>query len=229
MKYTIYLRTNTVNNKQYVGQTSDFKRRNIEWNCLKHTYANEHICNDREKYGLDAWTVETLAETDNREDAWELEQRFINDYNTLWPNGYNLESGGHIGKQLCEEMKLKKSLAMKGEKHPMYGKHHTEEAKKKISEANKGKQLTDETKQKISESMKWCVPWNKGKHHTEETKQKMSEALKIPVYQYTLDGKLVAIWPSATDAEEKLGIKQCNISSCCHGKRKTTGGFKWSF
>ena len=31
------------------------------------------------------------------------------------------------------------SEAMKGENHPMYNKHHSEETKKKISEANKGK------------------------------------------------------------------------------------------
>lgn len=199
MTYTIYLRTNTANNKQYVGQTCNFKKRNNAWNCLKYYYANEHICNDREKYGLDAWTVEALAETDNREEAWELEQRFIKDYNTLWPNGYNISDGG---------------AGATG-----------------VAPWHKGKHLSDEHKQKMSEA-------HKGKHHTEESKKKMSEAKKgiIPkcatpkqVYQYTLDGKLVAIWPSATEAAEKLGINQGHISECCNGKRKSAGGFRWSF
>ena len=169
MEYTVYLRTNTVNNKQYVGQTSDFKSRQWDWNCLKKTYANEYLSDDRAKYGFDAWTVETLAKTDSREEAWELEQRFIKDYNTLWPNGYNISEGGAGAKYWI------------------------------------GKQLTDEHKEKIS------------------------EALKIPVYQYTLDGKLVAIWKSATDAAEKLGIERSNISACCHGRLKTAGGYIWSF
>lgn len=204
MKYTIYLRTNTVNNKQYVGQTGNFKQREYEWNCFKKTYANEHIDEDREKYGLDAWAVETLAETDSREDAWELEQRFIKDFNTKWPNGYNLDSGGLIGKNLSEETKKKMSEELKGENNPKYwlGKHRSEETKQKISEALKGE------------------------NHPRFGKPSYN---RKQVFQYTLDGKLVAIWPSATDAEKELGIKQSSISECCHGKRKSAGGFKWSF
>lgn len=48
---------------------------------------------------------------------------------------------------------------LKGENHPMYGKHHSEETRKKLSEANKGENN----------------PFY-GKHHTEETKKKISGA-----------------------------------------------------
>lgn len=42
----------------------------------------------------------------------------------------------------------------KGEKHPMYGKHHTKETKEKLSNTNKGKHLSDETKKRMSEKRK---------------------------------------------------------------------------
>ena len=58
-----------------------------------------------------------------------------------------------------------------GENHPMYGKHHSEEARRKMREAHKGKHLSDETKKKLSEA-------KKGKHFSEEHKNKLSEALK---------------------------------------------------
>ena len=145
MKYTIYLRRNNVNGKCYVGQTNNFKQRQWDWNCLKHRYANKHIDKDREKYGFDAWTVEVLAEVDNREDAWNLEQRFINDYNTIYPNGYNLAKGGagSNGLKLSEEHKQKISEALKGENHPKYwlGKQRSDETKQKLSEANPKKQV----------------------------------------------------------------------------------------
>ena len=111
MAYTIYLRTNLVNGKQYVGQTKDLKTREKAWNSLKLKYANKILTEDREKYGLDAWTVKVLAECDNREDAWELEKRFINDFNTLWPNGYNMGNGGKSNYDVN-----------KGKKNGMYGK-----------------------------------------------------------------------------------------------------------
>jgi len=90
------------------------------------------------------------------------------------------------------------------------------------SMANKGTHHTEETKKKMSEAHKGCK-------HAEETKQKMSEARKIPVYQYTLDGKLLRVWSSAKDAAEELGINGSNISSCCKGRHKSAGGYIWSY
>lgn len=39
-----------------------------------------------------------------------------------------------------------------GKNHPMYGRHHTDEMKKKQAERNVGKKLSNETKRKLSES-----------------------------------------------------------------------------
>lgn len=101
MKYTVYLRTNKVNGMQYVGQTNNLVQRERDWKCFKKKYSNKYISNDREKYGIDNWTVQVLTESDNREDAWELERRFIKNFNTLYPNGYNISIGG-AGNSGCE-------------------------------------------------------------------------------------------------------------------------------
>lgn len=46
----------------------------------------------------------------------------------------------------------------KGELSHMYGKHHSEESKRKMSESHKGRTVTEETRRKLSES-------HKGKPH----------------------------------------------------------------
>jgi hypothetical protein len=51
----------------------------------------------------------------------------------------------------------------------MFGKHHSEETRKKLSAAKLGKHCSEETKKKLSDA-------NKGKHHSEETRKKMSDA-----------------------------------------------------
>lgn len=54
-------------------------------------------------------------------------------------------------------------------------------------------------------------------------------ARSIPIVQYDLQGKFLAEWDCACEVERKLGIYQGNISLCCTGKRKTAGGFKWTY
>ena len=68
----------------------------------------------------------------------------------------------HSGKKLTEEHKAKlraKAFArnMSGERHPMYGKHHTEESIEAMRQAHLGNSA------------------HKGKHHTEETKTILRE------------------------------------------------------
>lgn len=133
----IYLRTNTVNGMQYVGQTNNIEQRNRQWKCLKWGYANPIISQDREKYGLDKWNFEILKECDDSEgDYWET--HYIQELKTTYPNGYNMsEFSTNLGLKHTEEAKKKMSEALKGKIPWIKGKHHTEEAKQK----NKDKHL----------------------------------------------------------------------------------------
>ena len=152
---TIYLRTNLVNGKQYVGQTKDWKQRERDWRCLKkYKYANKNLSEDRAKYKLSDWKTEVLKVcNDENGDYWE--QHYIKELNTLHPNGYNMSKGGkgptgciHSKEQNEQHSKRLKGRHLspltefkKGCKSPkgMLGKHPSDETKKKMSESNKNK------------------------------------------------------------------------------------------
>lgn len=116
MIYTVYLRTNKINGKQYVGQTKNFRKRENCWNCYKELYANKLITEDRNKYGLENFETTVLAETEDKAEAWKLERQFVKQFNTKVPNGYNISDGGKgpVGTVHSEETKHKWSLAKIG-------------------------------------------------------------------------------------------------------------------
>lgn len=49
------------------------------------------------------------------------------------------------------------------------------------------------------------------------------------IYQYTIQGELIAVYSSAYEAARELRFSQGNITMCCQGKRKTHKGYKWSY
>lgn len=86
----IYLITNLINGKQYVGQTTDFTRR-----MTAHKYGAKQLIDQAiQKYGKDNFTYEIIDQSDDSEEINNLEIKYIKDYNSLVPNGYNIHSGG---------------------------------------------------------------------------------------------------------------------------------------
>ena len=49
-----------------------------------------------------------------------------------------------------------------------------------------------------------------------------------PIKQLTLDGTLVAIWPSINEVKRN-GFNCGHICSCCQGQRKTHKGYLWAY
>lgn len=75
-----------------------------------------------------------------------------------------------------KETRKKISLATAGENNPMYGRHHTAEAKGKMSRANKGRMWSDERKREHSLAMSGENNPFWGKCHTAEARRRISEA-----------------------------------------------------
>lgn len=68
----------------------------------------------------------------------------------------------------------------------------------------------------------------------EETHRRLHGLWPKTVYQYTLDWKLVKIWPSVNECGRQLGYSQGNICDCCNNKYMREGnniykGFRWSY
>ena len=167
----IYVIANTFNNKLYVGQTTKdlIQRWNthlIKGNSLRKTI---HIDAAMKKHGKENFCMYIIDTAASFEELMQKEKEWIKKLDTL-NTGYNHNPGGIYRKdyQQSEETRRKKSKKMRGEKHFNYGKHLSEETRKKISESVSkfqqkdgyvhpctGKPRTEEVKRKVKEH------WNK--------------------------------------------------------------------
>lgn len=94
----IYSYINNINNKQYIGLTINPNQRKNQhksdaFNINSKDY-EAPLHRAFRKYGYDNFTYIVLAQTDDIDALNLLEEYFIDKYNSLVPNGYNIESGG---------------------------------------------------------------------------------------------------------------------------------------
>ena len=206
MKGFIYLITNEVNRKGYVGKTSF----SIERRWAEHLKAAKNPKNvfalyvAIRKYGAEKFSIREVASCDEA-DLNDLEKHYIQYLGTFANSGhgYNMTEGGDGGSGyiFTQEVRDKISRALKG-------KPKTEEARRNsglarrghkmsaktrqgIMNANLGRQKSDEERKRLSASLKGHAPtnrfehlkgksaWNKGRKlpsPSPETLAKMSKA-----------------------------------------------------
>ncbi len=186
-KGVIYKITNKLDSKSYIGQTiikNPWKRISYHFNrpLTKRgiDLSNRAIL----KYGKENFIWEIIASAYNRENLNYLEQYFIKYYNTMSPNGYNLQSGGAEGWKFPEEVK------------------------RKISEIKKGKLARGKSAKGVPKSPEHCLAMSKSRKGftSEARKQAARNAAKFP------SEKRIASWAKRKMTGNKL-IKAINLKT----------------
>lgn len=161
MKY-LYKITNKTDGKAYIGKTNNFKRRMSQHTRKIHDGTILHKAIN--KYGKTNFTYEILAIVEDHM-INEAEQKAIEIFKTLKPNGYNIEVGGVVRGRRDPETVLKCAKARKG--RPITQEHKAKvseglkeyfknnpEARKNIARKQVGRKQREETIQKRIKSMK---------------------------------------------------------------------------
>jgi len=159
----LYVITNRVNGKKYVGITSvSIKRR---WQAhVQGASAGEKraLCAAIRKYGKESFQIEEAGSADSWDSLCEKERELIASLKTLGPGGYNQTAGGDGVVDLPIETRNRISELNRG-------RHHSESAIRKIGLASKGHKVSPEVRAKISKA-------HKGKTLSTEHRAKLSAA-----------------------------------------------------
>lgn len=175
----IYIATNLVNGKQYIGLTT----KTVEKRWKEHQYetkANRFSLLHKaiKKYGANAFSVRELASPikQNRKALCELESDLIFRFKTKTPHGYNLTDGGEglAGLIFTDTHRYRLGFAQIGNTKAK-GTIRSKEYKHKMSLALKGRTFSKETLLSMSKGQKGNKN-NLGHKHNEETRQKLRDA-----------------------------------------------------
>lgn len=167
----------TTQELRYVGYSSDVEMRHYKHHCPSELKPKTHKNNWLKSliklgHRSELLIIEEWASVEELPDA-EIEMiAYLKYIGVELTNGTLGGDGLQKGHKLTPETKQKVSDRMKGENHPMFGKHHTEEARQKMSIGRArrvDKPHSEATKKKMSET-------KKGKIFTEEHKQNISIA-----------------------------------------------------
>lgn len=225
-KSGIYQIRNLVNNKIYIGSSCNlYKRKRTHFYELKNNiHKNSKLQKSFNKYGEQNFIFEVI-EFCSKENQYIIEQYWIDRFNIV-KTGYNIQP--KVESITITDDILEK---FKGENHPMYGKHHTNESKLKMSQSKKGKYTgvnsawygkhhTEESKNKIKNTLSKLNSGDKnpfyGKCHTEKTKNILSDIKSIKVICL----KNNVIYKNAKECSLILGISQSKVQKHCTNKVK---------
>lgn len=190
----VYATTNIINDKKYIGDhTSD----DINDSYLGSGMALKEAI---KKYGKKNFQRNIIKICESKQEAFDLQKYYIEKFNSLVPNGYNISpsggsecSDGELSESTKEKIRKKKLGVPLSEHHRnkcgngMRGKKHTEKTKNIMSSKRYGVTKSEDHKKKIGESqigplnhMYGKIPWNKGKIgiYSEETLLKISAGAK---------------------------------------------------
>lgn len=211
--------------KSYIGQTIySLKERAKTSNGIG--YSNCTIFfRAIQKYGFENFIFEILGEFPINE-LDKKEKDFIEQYNTIQPNGYNIKPGG------ANSYTKGQTRKSKIDQYDLEGNY--------IKTFESLREAADEmnTKyQSISAVLTGKRPQHNGyiyKYYgdTPPKPVRVAKTAGRQTAQYDLEGNLLNIYPSANQAAIAIGKNSNagrNIRLVCEGKRLTAYGFKWKF
>ena len=212
----IYLITNDINQKQYIGKT-EYENIQKRWkehlrDYKKQRYEKRPLYDAMNKYGVKHFHIQEIEYVPPEIDLEEREQYWINYYDT-YHNGYNATKGGD-GKHYLNYEEIIQTY-------------------KKIQNCAKTAELLNCHEDSVRQILKkYNIPILSPAEISKKTKSKQ-------ILMYDLNNNFLCSFDSANDAARYVrpdfqnkkpnGGVVSHITDVCKGKRKTAYGYIWHF
>lgn len=208
----IYIIINNLNNKVYIGQSTNIHQRFIDH--FKSSAINQRpylLHKDIAKYGKENFSKKVLQYCDKR-DLDAFEKKWIMEYRARGEQMYNIIDGAPTNAKNMTEMRRKQFSRM--------NKRNWQDAEYR----KKHSRLSSELQKRRLKNPEYLAK------KTKELKQ-YTDSIKKLIGQYDMNGKLIKTFEGVREASRVTGISSSQISSVAlHKKyRKSAGGYRWEF
>lgn len=226
----VYLITNKINGKKYVGQSIDIYRR---WYQHEREYHNTLINLAIKKYGISNFEFEIIEIVEDRSKLIDSEQHWISYYNTLSTNhrGYNVIHKDVIAKlystQIIQvnavDMQTVNEFVSISEAARILG----------VNKSNISRSVKYLWKTKIEESFFYFIDTQNYEDSIAKIKQGISYQAPKPekntslIFQATEYGEILKTYKNLTEASRHSKVNPASISRVINGKQKLAGGYSW--
>ena len=222
--FFIYKATSKTTGKSYIGQTCRLKQRIWEHRRCNLEHENSILHREIAKLGFDDFEWEVVDETNDKDEALELEALYVFMYETQYPKGYNETAGGKATPWdwsipvvcLTLDGEYVREYKSSAEAERLDGFHNTT-----VLECCKGKALTCHGHQFM---FKTDYEKYGGKKYVKPEAWNMT-----PVIQCDMDGNFIAKYKSVRDASRITGVRRSTISGAITGVYKTAGDYIWLY
>lgn len=231
----VYIFTNLVNGKFYIGESVNLKRRMEEY-FYPHKRENRIIHKAINKYGIDNFTFEFYYfPSFTKDDLLKLEEQMIISYNSIIPNGYNICPKGTncVGIKLSDETRSKMRMSRMREVHKydaLSGNYletypSVELAAINVSGNGPNISLCSSGKRKTAHGFTWSYD------KVEQVTPVKNVGITLPkiIQKKSRDGNIVGEFLTLKDAANSVNGHGAHICNACNGKAKSAYGHFWSY
>lgn len=226
MSCGIYKYENLITHQVYIGQTINLAERyNKHKKNMKDLTHTEDFYVGLREYGFENFSYEILEEFEkfNQELLNELECYYIEKYNSMKPNGYNMVPGGSNGSGLAKGKPVYQ--------FDLFGNF--------IQDFCSAHEAARQTGIDFSSICSCCRKEKKNTKNFQWSYEKNDASItdirneviyrERRVLQYDKNENLLQTYSTLSEAATATGIAKSTISNVCKGIGKTAGGFIWRY
>lgn len=226
MSCGIYKYENLITHQVYIGQAIDLCERykKHQWNIADPNHTEDFYVGLRE-YGLENFSYEILEEFEKFDQDLlnELECYYIEKYNSMKPNGYNMVPGGSNGAGLAKSKAVYQFDLFGNFIQEFYSAHEASrqtgiDYSSICSCCRKEKQNTKN------------YQWSYERNDISITDIHLQVTYRDRrVLQCDKSGNVIQIYSTLAEAAAATGVAKSTISNVCRGIGKSGGGFIWYY